>query len=647
MAFQEVAQNGAPGPARIPRVPLLSGGAGDAPLCAFQEVAQNGATRAAEGLRSSSLDGGARDAPLCAPKTLAAFLLAISVAAAQAAEPIFYTVRIPAPQTHYVEVEAHIPTAGQPQVDLMMAVWTPYVIREYAKNLEGVVARTDGGRPLIIEKSRKNRWRVETGGADPAIVSYRVYCHVMGVQDDWVDSEFALLNGAATFLTLADHTSRPHDVRIILPPDWKTTETGMAPAPGGPHHYRAPDYETLVDSPIVAGNPAVHEFTVDGKPHYLVDVGEDGVFDGARAAQDLARVVHEDARLWGGLPYNEYLFLNLLTGGGGGMEHSNSTAIMSSRWSTRTHRAYLRWLDLASHEFFHTWNVKRLRPAELTPGEYETEPYTTSLGIAEGFTSYYGPLIVHRAGLCSEEEWLASLSRIIAELQTTPGRLVQSLSQSSFDTWIKFYHPDENSMNTAVSYYTKGAVAGFLLDARIRTATHGGKSLDDVMRLALARNPAGRGYAPAAFRAAASEVAGTDLTGWFARVFDSAAELDYREALDWFGLRFAGESPGGLAWLGADTAVEDGRLLVKHIPRSTPAYDAGLDTGDEIVGFDDFRVRPSDWERQLANYRPGDQITLLVARRGRLVHVPVTLGREPASSWVLEPTGPGEHREQW
>jgi predicted metalloprotease with PDZ domain len=580
-------------------------------------------------------------------KPLALFLLFISFGTAQSPDPIFYTLRIPAPQTHYVEVEARVPTAAQPHIELMMAVWTPYVIREYAKNLEAVAARAPDGHPLTIEKSRKNRWRIETGGADPVIVSYRVYCRVMDVQDNWVDDEFALLNGAPTFLTLADHAPRPHDVRIVLPPSWKTTATGMPPVSGEPHHYRAPDYETLVDSPIVAGNPRVHEFAVEGKTHYLVDVGEDGVFDGDRAARDLGAVVRTDARLWGGLPYDKYLFLNLLTGAGGGMEHSNSTAFMSDRWSTRTHRNYLHWLNLVSHEFFHAWNVKRLRPAELTPGEYETEPYTSSLGIAEGFTSYYAPLILRRAGLTTEEELLGTLSRSIRELQTTPGRLVESLSQSSFDTWIKFYRPDENSRNTAISYYTKGEVAGFLLEARVRTATYGAKSLDDVMRQALARNPVGAGYTPAAFRAAASEVAGADLSAWFAQVFDSTAELDYREALDWFGLRFAGESSNPQAWLGADTSAENGRLMVTGIPRGTPAYQAGLDTGDEIVGFGDFRVRAADWDRELSNYQPGDRLPLLLARRGRLIRVTVTLGRAPAEAWTLEPVGSPAHRDAW
>ncbi len=579
------------------------------------------------------------------------FLLAVLAptnAAAQSPSPIYYTVHISAPQTHYVEVEARVPTAAQPSVELMMAVWTPYVIREYSKNLEGVSARTIDGRPLSIAKSRKNRWRVDTAGADPVIVSYRVYCHVMNVQDNWVDDEFALLNGAATFLTLAGSTARPHDVQLVLPAAWKASLTGMPPVPGSPHHYRAPDYETLVDSPIVVGNPAVHEFTVEGKPHFLVDIGEDCVFDGDRAARDLALIVREDARLWGGLPYDKYLFLNMLTSGRGGMEHSNSTALMSDRWSTRTPRNYLRWLDLASHEFFHTWNVKRLRPAELTPGEYETEPYTTSLGIAEGFTSYYGPLIVRRAGLSSEDELLSNLSRMIRELQTAPGHLVQSLSMSSFDTWIKYYHPDENSVNTAINYYTKGAVAAFLLDAHVRTATGGAKSLNDVMRLALASNPVARGYTPAAFRAAASQVAGTDLRAWFAQVFDSTSELDYREALDWFGLRFASEGPSQRAWLGADTKQENGRLVIERIPQGTPAYQAGLDTGDEIVGFADFRVNPPDWDRELANYRAGDHFRLLVARRGRLMPIDVTLGREPADAWTLEIADPSSpHRAAW
>jgi predicted metalloprotease with PDZ domain len=215
---------------------------------------------------------------------------------------------------------------------------------------------------------------------------------------------------------------------------------------------------------------------------------------------------------------------------------------------------------------------------------------------------------------------------------------------SSFDTWIKFYRPDENSVNTAISYYTKGAVAAFLLDARVRAATGGARSLDDVMRLALVRNPVERGFTPADFRTAASAVAGTDLSAWFARVFDSTAELDYGEALRWFGLRFATEPAGERAWLGAETKAQDGRLIVTEVPRGTPAGEAGLDTDDEIVGYGDFRVRPDEWEHALSSYRPGARLSLLIARRGRLMHLDVTLGREPDRGWILgiDPTSTAE-----
>src|SRR3954447_19107116 len=214
---------------------------------------------------------------------LPAICVLAQICAGQALDPIRYTVRISQPQTHYVEVEATVPSAGQRDIELKMAVWTPYVIRAFAKNLEGVSAHAPGGRNLKIEKSRKNRWRIETEGANSVVVNYRVYCHEMSVQDNWVDRNFALLNGAATFLTLAETGSRPQEVKLELPASWKTSVTGMSTVTAGAHKYRAADYEELVDSPIVAGNPALYEFTVAGKQHVLVDVGEGGLWDGPRA----------------------------------------------------------------------------------------------------------------------------------------------------------------------------------------------------------------------------------------------------------------------------------------------------------------------------------------------------------------------------
>ena len=560
---------------------------------------------------------------------------------AQASEPIRYTLSFPAPHTHYAEVTATVPTGRQPVAELMMAVWTPgsYMVREYSRNVEAVAAAGPDGRALAVEKSDKNRWRVTTGGAQTVTVKYRVYGREMSVRTNWIEAGFALINGAPTFMTLADRSPRPHEVVITPAAKWAKSMTGLPEMAGGPHRYRAPDFDTLADSPIVIGNPAVYEFTVDGKKHYLVNEGEGGVFDGPRAAKDLEAMVQEHRRMWGGLPYDKYLFLNLLTESGGGLEHKNSTVLMGSRWLTRTRRTYVSWLELASHEYFHVWNVKRLRPVELGPFDYENEVHTKSLWIAEGFTDYYGDLAVHRAGLATREEFLDSLSSKIEELQTTPGRTVQSVELASFDAWIKYYRPDENSLNTSISYYTKGAVAAFLLDARIRKVTSGTKSLDDVMRTAYDKYAGTKGYTADEFRMVAEQVAGTGLKPFWDAAVSGTQELDYTEALDVFGLRFrpvGAPVGGGRAYLGASTRNDSGRLLVTQVRRDTPAAEAGLNVDDEILAIGDFRVRADRLDSRLEQYRPGDRVTLLVARREQLMRLDLTFGAEPARGWRLE-----------
>jgi predicted metalloprotease with PDZ domain len=566
---------------------------------------------------------------------------AIAGAAGRAADPIRYTLSFPAPHTHYVEVSAVVPTSGRPVIELMMAVWTPgsYLVREFARHVENVSAWSPDGRPLRVDKSDKNRWRIATGSAPAVTVRYRVYGREMSVRTNWIDSSFALLNGAPTFLTLADSPARPHEVVIEPAAGWTRSVTALPPMEGGPHRYVAPDYDTLVDSPILLGNPAVYEFTVGGKPHYLVNEGEAGVFDGARAARDLEAIAAEHLRMWGSLPYDRYVFLNLLTEASGGLEHRDSSVLMASRWTTRTRRAYLSWLALAAHELFHAWNVKRLRPIELGPFDYEDEVHTRSLWIVEGITDYYADLLLHRAGLMTREEYLDALSNAIEELQTTPGRLVQSAALASFDAWIKYYRPDENSPNTSISYYTKGAVVAFLLDAKIRRATGGRRSLDDVMRAAYARYSGPRGFTPDEFRAIAEQIAGQRLGAFWDAAVEGTAELDYEEALDTFGLRFRVPAPPQgprRAWLGVVTRLDGGRLIVSQVRRGTPAYEAGLNVDDEILAIDNFRVRPDRLEHRLEQYSPGDRVSVLVARRDELRRIDVTLGAEPARQWRLE-----------
>lgn len=597
-------------------------------------------------------------------------------------EDVAYRLRFPAPQTHYVEVEAVLPVvrkgagnggaggeaagndhaaaASAGTIEVFMPVWTPgsYMVREYSRHLENVSAATVTGTPLAIEKISKNRWRVHAGSEARVVVRYRVYAREMSVRTNFVDADLAVLNGAATFLTVDGAMSRAHEVAVELPAQWAHSVTGMPPHPdGAPHHYLVPDYDTLVDSPLVLGNPTMHRFEVEGVPHRIATFGGGELWDGDRVARDTEAVVRAQVRLWGAIPYRDYVFLSVLEGGGG-LEHRNSTLMMGNPWMTRTRKDYLRWLGLTSHEFFHTWNIKRLRPASLGPFDYEREVYTRSLWVVEGITSYYDDLMLRRAGLMDDKEYLEALSRQIEDVETEPGRKVQSLAMSSYDAWIKFYRPDENSANSDVSYYRKGAVVGFLLDMEIRQRSNGRRSLDDVMRLAYERYGGERGYTAAEFRALVGEVAGEPLDDFFARAVDATEDLDYEPALRYLGLRFAAkkgsgngdgqaggedgagkETPG---WLGVRAGNREGRLVVTGVRRETPAYEAGLNVDDELLAMDGHRLPADGLDDRLRYYRPGDRAELLVARRGRLRTLEVTLGRKPEPSFTLEPApGPG------
>lgn len=577
-------------------------------------------------------------------------LLVFFSLAAFGQDPIRYTVRFPAPHTHYLEVEASVP-AATPQIELFMAVWTPgsYFVREYARHVEAFEARDLSGAPLAWTKSRKNRWLIHTAGAPRIDVRYKVYAREINVQGNWVDADFAMLNGAPNFMTIVDGEKRPYEVALELPAAWRKSISGLKRKPGAAHTYLAAHFDELLDCPIYAGNAPIHEFDVAGKRHYLVNQGEGPMWDGPASARDVRRIVEEFNRMFGGLPYDFYVFFNMIVESGGGLEHKNSTWINASRWAyandsesaapgSAASRAPSRhrWLGLVSHEYFHTWNVKRLRPAALGPFDYENENYTTDLWMAEGFTSYYGPLALKRAGLASQTHLLADLSNSIHALQTTPGRLVQSMEDSSFNAWIKAYRPNENSINTAISYYTKGAVIAFLLDAKIRKLTRNAKSLDDAMRLAYLRYGGERGFTPEQWRHVCSEVAGADLSAWFHHAINTTAELDYAEALDWYGLRFRPASARQAVETGLSVRSDSGRVLISTVRRDTPGWRAGFNVDDEIIAVNGIRLRTADWPSRLELYKDGERLQVLIARRDELKTIEIPIERSAPPSWTLE-----------
>ena len=571
----------------------------------------------------------------------ALILLCAAPAFTQTVAPIRYTVTFPAPHTHYVEIEALYPTEGRDSIDLMMAVWTPgsYLIREYERHVEGMSASDPARGTLIIEKTRKNRWRIAVNGAASVRLRYRVYAHEMSVRTNWVDEEFALLNGAPTFITLLESPSRrPHEVRIVLPRGWRRSLSGMT-AGATANTYLAEDYDTLVDSPIVAGSPSVYEFRVEGRPHYLVNFRERGVWNGRQAVGDLAKVAAAIASFWGEMPFDRFYFFNIIGSARNGLEHKHSTVMNIPLDATGTRSGYLDWLSLASHEYFHAWNGKRLRPVELGPFDYENEVYTRSLWFVEGVSDYYADLMLVRAGVATGEEFLRALSTQIRGLQSTPGRLEQSVEMASYDAWIKYYRSDENTPNTAISYYVKGAVIGFLLDARLRKLTGGASSLDEVVRLMRKRFSGDAGYAPADIRSAVLEAAGAahapDMRLWMQRILETTAELDYGDALDWFGLRMTPPQTAARPWLGITTRVNDGKTVVTGVRRGSPAAEAGLSLLDEIRAVNGQPLEAGQLGQRLAGLSPETPVTLTIGRSGEERPVAVLPGTEPGHGWEL------------
>lgn len=601
---------------------------------------------------------------------------AVLPAASQHGLAVRHDLRFDAANAHMIDVEMAIPEDHGATLELWMPTWTPgsYLIREYARNIESLEARGPDGKPLLVQRTAKNRWVVD--GAEGAVaVHYRLYANEPRVQASYVDGDGAIINGASLFLALADDRVRAQRVVAHLPKTWGGGWTGLdRSAGGGPTDWTAADLDELIDSPIVLGNAEVTTFEAGGAPHRFVLMGNTAGWDLDKVTADVAAITRTTQALWGNVPYAEYTFLNVANNTRGGLEHLDSTLMMSANRVMGDPETYQSWLGLVSHEFFHTWNVKRLRPAPLGPFDYEAEVYTPSLWVAEGLTSYYDDLLLVRAGLMDEKAYLQRITDQIGKLSETPGRTVQTLEQASADAWIKHYRRDENSVNTAISYYVKGMAVGFVLDARIRAATEGQKSLDDALRLAWTRHSGERGFTPAELETVLRDTVGPDeaaaLQAFLDRALRTTEELDYTPALDWFGLKLVspddkgeddetsdeGEAPEDGAptpgWMGEETRNDGGRVVISTLQRGTPAMDAGLLVGDELVAVDGFRVPKDGLAVLMKEHRPGQTVVVTVSRAGRLRTVAVELGEAPAPTLVLkvDPEATAEavaHRAAW
>jgi predicted metalloprotease with PDZ domain len=465
---------------------------------------------------------------------------AIAVVDGKSPDPLTYTIRFPDPASKSFTVDVRVPTERRESVELMMPVWSPgfYGLQNYAQRVSDVTATAADGTVLPITTPTTSRWTVAVGGRPAFTLTYTVAAPRPSNLGNGVTETGAVIIGPATYITLVDppRTHRPAEVRLELPSSWTGSMTSLDAAKDGkPNHYVAPDYDILADSPILAGvDLSITPFTVGGINHFWTYLGK-AEWDGAKVAAALTPLIEEHIRFWGGLPYKKYAFLNIITGGGGGsgVEHLNSVAITGGGKEPVDQTARFRNASFISHEYFHAMNVKRLRPVELGPFDYENAPITTGLWVAEGLTSYFGDLLAERSGMGSPEDYLALESRHITDLQTKqPGRLVQTIEQASSQMFERLANDKK------VDYYIKGPVVGLVLDAHIRKLTNGKKSMDDVIRLEYQRYSGAHGYSKAEFDKTVSDAAGVDVNPLLQKLVSTTEEVDYTEMLDWFGLRF-------------------------------------------------------------------------------------------------------------
>ncbi len=528
------------------------------------------------------------------------------------------------------------PAAGQ---RVSLPVWIPgsYLVREFAKNLQRLAAR-QGGRAVALQQLDKCTWDADCVASAPLVLSYEVYAFDNSVRTAWLDATRGFFNATSLCLRVHGQESLVHSLELVASKPiaaWNVA-TGLTAHKvnrRGFGTYLASDYDELADCPVEMGSFWSGEFRAGGVPHRFVVAGAAESFDGARLLADTQKICEAEIRFWHDRkrpPYKSYLFmLNAVDDNYGGLEHRNSTALIASRkdlpriGEERTAEGYTTLQGLISHEYFHTWNVKRLRPAEFAHYDYERENYTRLLWFFEGFTSYYDDLLLRRAGLLDDAGYLKLLNKTINQVMQTPGREVQSVAQSSQDAWVKYYRQDENTPNATVSYYTKGALVALCFDLTLRSEGH--TSLDEVMR-GLWQRCKGGPMAESDFAAVLKELGGRSFAREIAAWVHGTKDLPLQELLIRHGVA-AVEEPAQLQQRLGIRAGEGSSIVLKTVLRGGAAEQAGMAANDEWIGVE---VAGTGWrlgklDDLLLYAGTHKKVTALVARDRRLLRLELSL----------------------
>jgi predicted metalloprotease with PDZ domain len=551
---------------------------------------------------------------------------------------ISYTVTFPEAQAHYAEVEMDITGLHQKTLDLKMPVWTPgsYLVREFSKNVESFTAKSKG-KAIEAKKIRKNIWRINSENLSSVKVKYKVYAFELTVRTSFIDAAHAFLSCTGIFVYPDGMLHHPSTVHIVPYKGWTTVSTSLEMVNNDPFTRHAPDYDILYDSPMEVGTQDVISFDV-GHTHYEVAMAGGGNYDREKLKNDLPKIIEREAAIYGENPNNHYVFIVHNTSrGGGGLEHLGSCVLGVSRDNYATEAGYRGFLTLVAHEHFHLWNVKRLRPIALGPFDYDNENYTTDLWIAEGFTAYYQDIIVRRTNLYPVDNYLASLANNFNYITNLPGAKVEPLAEASYDAWIKLYRPNENTANSTISYYNKGALMAWMFDLEIINDTKGKYSLDDVMRYMYNTyyKTKKRGYTDAEFKQGLEKFAGRNLDEFYKKYIYGLDDIDLGKYLGYAGYQVKDEFAGNNdPALGVATVTSNGKIFVTGVARNSAAWVDGINVNDEIVSIDTVKV--TDMNTILNGKKPGDKVSVSVLRDGLPLTLPVTLLKKTQVKYKIE-----------
>lgn len=570
---------------------------------------------------------------------------------------LHYTLAVSEPHAHLFDVELLIPEPDPAGQRLALPVWIPgsYLIREFARHVVSIAAYS-GEAKVALVKLDKHQWQAAVLPEGHALrVVYRVYAYDLSVRGAYLDQFRGFFNGTSVFLAAVGQESNPCRLDVVLPDvfsSWNVA-TGLPRLAGEAQSFVAENYDVLIDHPFELGKHTQLSFMAAGIPHHVILAGRHTV-DAPRLLADMRRICEYQIDFWGGsAPFADYHFLVMATGSGyGGLEHRNSTALLCSRddlpqpHETGRKAAYRQFLGLVSHEYFHSWLVKRIKPQEFLPYDLGRENYTRQLWLFEGVTSYYDDVLLLRSGLLTIDEYLEQLAQTITAVARNPGSSRQTLEEASLDAWVKYYRQDENSPNALVSYYTKGALVALCTDLMIRRHSLGRHSLDDVLH-SLWRDYGriGIGVPDGVFEQLSSHYANHDLGEFFNRALRDTVELPLLALLDEIGIDHQWRVGNGArdkgGWLDASlpaapscgirATAEAGGLRVTHVLTGSVAERAGLAADDLLLAIDGIRIKPDQWQEQLRSCSMPEKVRIHAFRRDELFEIEMAIGSEPAT----------------